>query len=344
MSFPNDPSPELLEEYEYRLNDLEGYAGAIGKGSSSNMRRNDSQASTFEPLPTPSKLRNRGRANKTNGSTATCANTKIEQASVSSLDFERVVNEYSIQATRDRVIEEVDAEDSDDDDYDYADESDTNDGQPLLHSEYDPAYNTFDEGRFYSVPPAPPSSVPTMPPPPPGFGTTKSGRQQTMRKPGTLGYTGRSATRWVLSNAVGVMTGLISIFIVSWTDLISAWRSNYLDSLFRHHGQSGLIFLLYAATNLALALLSASLCLFFAPEAVGSGIPEIKAYLNGVRVRLVRSSYRPRGSLSSHRSNCWGWLHQTFQHLAPILASRVLLESVVLVLCHNGLVALCGRQ
>jgi H+/Cl- antiporter ClcA len=281
MSFPNDPNAEIQKEYEYRLNDLEGYAGAIGKGSSSNMRRNDSQASTFEPLPSPSKLRNRGRANKTNGSTA-----KIEQPSISSLDFERVVNEYSIQATRDRVIEEVDAEDSDEEDYDYDDENDTNDGQPLLQSEYEPAYSTFDEGRFYSVPPAPPP--PPSSPPPPGFGTI-SGRRQTMRKPGTLGYTGRTATRWVLSNAVGVMTGLISIFIVSWTDMITAWRSNYLDSLFRHHGLSGLIFLLYAATNLALALLSASLCLYLAPEAVGSGIPEIKAYLNGVRVKRFSS-------------------------------------------------------
>jgi H+/Cl- antiporter ClcA len=296
MSLPNDPNAEIrdeiLEEYEYRLNDLDGYAGAIGKGSSSNMRRNDSQASTFEPLPTPSTLRNRGRANKTNGSTATKTETPREIPSISSLDFERVVNEYSIQATRDRVIMELDAEDSDDDAYDYdgyADENDTKDGQPLLHSEhseYDPAYNTFDEGRFYSVPPPPPAPVPTMPPPPPGM---EKGRRQSMRKPGALGYTGRTATRWVLSNAVGVMTGLISIFIVTWTDMISSWRSNYLDSLFRHHGLSGLIFLLYAATNLALALLSACLCLFLAPEAVGSGIPEIKAYLNGVRVKRFSS-------------------------------------------------------
>lgn len=287
MSLPNDSDLGLLEEYEHRLNDLDGYTGAIGKGSSSNMRRNDSQQSTFEPLPTPSKLRNRGRANKTNGSTA--ITTKIEPPNISSLDFERVVNEYSIQATRDRIIEEFDAEDSDDDDHDYADENDAKDGQPLLNPEDDPAYNTFDEGLFYTVPPAPPSPVTSIPPPPPGFGIAKSGRRQTMRKPGALGYTGRSATRWVLSNAVGVLTGLISIFIVTWTDMISSWRSNYLDSLFRHHGQSGLIFLLYATTNLVLALLSASLCLFLAPEAVGSGIPEIKAYLNGVRVKRFSS-------------------------------------------------------
>ena len=45
------------------------------------------------------------------------------------------------------------------------------------------------------------------------------------------------------------------------------------------------IFILYASFNLFLALLSSIACLKFAPEAIGSGIPEVKAYLNGVRVK-----------------------------------------------------------
>ena len=41
-------------------------------------------------------------------------------------------------------------------------------------------------------------------------------------------------------------------------------------------------FLFFAGTNFLLTLLAAVLCVFFAPTAAGPGIPEIKAYLNGV--------------------------------------------------------------
>lgn len=51
----------------------------------------------------------------------------------------------------------------------------------------------------------------------------------------------------------------------------------------------GGIFMTYASFNLLLALLSATMCLKIAPEAIGSGIPEVKAYLNGVRVKKFSS-------------------------------------------------------
>lgn len=43
-------------------------------------------------------------------------------------------------------------------------------------------------------------------------------------------------------------------------------------------------FLEYTLINLSLALASSAICLWFAPLAVGSGLPEVKAYLNGVCV------------------------------------------------------------
>ena len=42
----------------------------------------------------------------------------------------------------------------------------------------------------------------------------------------------------------------------------------------------GLIY--FTAANFLLTLVAALLCVFFAPTAAGPGIPEIKAYLNGV--------------------------------------------------------------
>lgn len=41
-------------------------------------------------------------------------------------------------------------------------------------------------------------------------------------------------------------------------------------------------FVYLTGVNLALTMVAASLCVVFAPTAAGPGIPEIKAYLNGV--------------------------------------------------------------
>lgn len=43
----------------------------------------------------------------------------------------------------------------------------------------------------------------------------------------------------------------------------------------------------YAAINVALAAAAAALCAFIAPAAAGSGIPEVKAYLNGVDAHSI---------------------------------------------------------
>lgn len=41
-------------------------------------------------------------------------------------------------------------------------------------------------------------------------------------------------------------------------------------------------FAVFAGINLFLALLAGLLCAYIAPAAAGSGIPEVKAYLNGI--------------------------------------------------------------
>lgn len=46
-------------------------------------------------------------------------------------------------------------------------------------------------------------------------------------------------------------------------------------------------FLEYAGCSLALAAASAALCAYIAPAAAGSGIPEVKAYLNGVDAHSI---------------------------------------------------------
>lgn len=41
-------------------------------------------------------------------------------------------------------------------------------------------------------------------------------------------------------------------------------------------------FFVYAGVNMILVMLAALLCVYIGPSAAGSGIPEVKAYLNGV--------------------------------------------------------------
>lgn len=41
-------------------------------------------------------------------------------------------------------------------------------------------------------------------------------------------------------------------------------------------------FVVYAGVNMFLVMAAALLCVYIGPSAAGSGIPEVKAYLNGV--------------------------------------------------------------
>lgn len=41
-------------------------------------------------------------------------------------------------------------------------------------------------------------------------------------------------------------------------------------------------FVVYAGFNVILVLVAALLCVYVGPSAAGSGIPEVKAYLNGI--------------------------------------------------------------
>lgn len=205
----------------------------------------------------------------------------------SSLDFERVVNQYSIQATRDRYLVVGDS------DWPGPVSSDLHgskeDLNPLLHpsDKVDAAvYSTFDSSLGRADAPLPP----------PGLSSSLQGSAQKLGekvesevwkvrpKNDLLGYTHRTATRWILTIITGLMTGVIAIAIVSATQRIESWRSDQLDSLWKSNQLSWIIFAIFASVNLSLALLSSLLCLLFAPQAIGSGIPEVKAYLNGVRV------------------------------------------------------------
>ncbi len=59
-------------------------------------------------------------------------------------------------------------------------------------------------------------------------------------------------------------------------------KAKQLIKLQPHAYRFALAFLVYAGANSILVMLAALLCVYVGPSAAGSGIPEVKAYLNGV--------------------------------------------------------------
>ncbi|KAK9139773.1 hypothetical protein Scep_009454 [Stephania cephalantha] len=88
------------------------------------------------------------------------------------------------------------------------------------------------------------------------------------------------AVKWFFALLIGVGTGLAAVFINLAVENFAGWKFAATFSLIQHSYFVG--FLVYTLINLALVLSSVFIVTQFAPAAAGSGIPEIKGYLNGI--------------------------------------------------------------
>ncbi|EER90148.1 chloride channel protein CLC-a [Sorghum bicolor] len=87
--------------------------------------------------------------------------------------------------------------------------------------------------------------------------------------------------KWAMAFLVGLLTGVIASLINLAIENISGLKMQHMVNLVREKRYwAG--FLYFAGVNFALTFVAAVLCVVFAPTAAGPGIPEIKAYLNGV--------------------------------------------------------------
>ncbi|XP_010556277.2 PREDICTED: chloride channel protein CLC-b [Tarenaya hassleriana] len=88
-------------------------------------------------------------------------------------------------------------------------------------------------------------------------------------------------SKWTLACLVGLLTGLIATLINLAVENIAGYKllavGHYLS---QQRYMTGLM--IFTGANLGLTLVAGVLCVCFAPTAAGPGIPEIKAYLNGV--------------------------------------------------------------
>lgn len=120
-------------------------------------------------------------------------------AGVSSLDFERIVNQYSIQAVRDRwLLPPLPADGSSSRRQQRKENSlRRRTSRDNADEEGGDDENGTDQKESQQRPPS-------VPP-----------HRRKPQQRHALGYTGRTATRWVLTAVAGLLTGLASVFIVS---------------------------------------------------------------------------------------------------------------------------------
>lgn len=87
--------------------------------------------------------------------------------------------------------------------------------------------------------------------------------------------------KWMLALLIGLGTGLVAFFNNIGVENIAGFKLLLTNDLMLNHKYHQ-AFAVYAGCNMLLAMAAAALCAFVAPAAAGSGIPEVKAYLNGV--------------------------------------------------------------
>ncbi|KAM4812329.1 H(+)/Cl(-) exchange transporter 7 isoform X4 [Ictidomys tridecemlineatus] len=96
--------------------------------------------------------------------------------------------------------------------------------------------------------------------------------------------------RWVICALIGILTGLVACFIDIVVENLAGLKYRVIkDNIDKFTEKGGLSFslLLWATLNAAFVFLGSVIVAFVEPVAAGSGIPQIKCFLNGVKIPHV---------------------------------------------------------
>jgi chloride channel 7 len=86
--------------------------------------------------------------------------------------------------------------------------------------------------------------------------------------------------KWFFALLIGIGTGLAAVFINISVENFAGWKYSLTFNIIQKSYLAG--FIVYILINLLLVFSSTYIITQFAPAAAGSGIPEIKGYLNGI--------------------------------------------------------------
>ncbi|NXQ34417.1 CLCN7 protein, partial [Alaudala cheleensis] len=96
--------------------------------------------------------------------------------------------------------------------------------------------------------------------------------------------------RWVICAMIGILTGLVACFIDIVVENLAGLKYRVVkDNIDKFTAKGGLSFslLLWATLNASVVMVGSLIVAFIEPVAAGSGIPQIKCYLNGVKIPHV---------------------------------------------------------
>lgn len=89
---------------------------------------------------------------------------------------------------------------------------------------------------------------------------------------------------------IGVSMGLLAFLVDIVLQRLNSFKFNAVRSVVSHHGGFWAPYMVWLCFTMGYAALSAYLVTSFAPLGAGSGIPEIKTYLNGVHIKGINPS------------------------------------------------------
>ncbi|XP_022069279.1 H(+)/Cl(-) exchange transporter 7 isoform X1 [Acanthochromis polyacanthus] len=112
------------------------------------------------------------------------------------------------------------------------------------------------------------------------------------RRMSYMGFRCLEISRWVVCGLIGILTGLIACFIDIVVEQLAGIKYQLIKEnieKFTETGGLSISLILWAVLNFTFVMVGAIIVAFFEPIAAGSGIPQIKCYLNGVKIpRVVR--------------------------------------------------------
>ncbi|KAJ0734415.1 putative CBS domain, chloride channel, voltage gated, chloride channel, core [Helianthus annuus] len=92
--------------------------------------------------------------------------------------------------------------------------------------------------------------------------------------------------KWALALLIGISTGLVGFFNNLAVENIAGFKFLLTTNLMLDNKYDQ-AFVAFTGINLVLATCAGFLCAYIAPAAAGSGIPEVKAYLNGIDAHSI---------------------------------------------------------
>ncbi|XP_054616392.1 H(+)/Cl(-) exchange transporter 7 isoform X2 [Dunckerocampus dactyliophorus] len=117
------------------------------------------------------------------------------------------------------------------------------------------------------------------------------------RRMSHMGFRCLEISRWVVCGLIGFLTGLIACFIDIVVEQLAGLKYQVVKEnieRFTEVGGLSISLILWAVLNSTFVMVGAIIVAFFEPIAAGSGIPQIKCYLNGVKIpRVVRLKEGP---------------------------------------------------